>query len=96
MTLVVKSEFILGAIAEEMGVELNQESYEASLAEYVAYYGLASSEPLFESYGYGDLVYGERMVKNMHIQSDLLEKLTETAVITIAEPVEESTESVTE
>ena len=96
LTLVVKSEFILGAIAEEMGVELNQESYEASLAEYVAYYGLASSEPLFESYGYGDLVYGERMVKNMHIQSDLLEKLTETAVITIAEPVEESTESVTE
>ena len=96
LTLVVKSEFILGAIADEMGVELDQEAYEASLAEYVAYYGLESEEPLFEAYGYGDVVYGERMVKAMHVQSDLLEKLTETAVITIAEPVEESTESVTE
>lgn len=99
LTLVVKSEFILGAIADEMGVALDQEAYEASLAEYVAYYGLASEEPLFESYGYGDVVYGERMVENMHIQSDVLEKLAETAVITIAEPVEEAvptTETATE
>ena len=99
LTLSVKLEFILGAIAQEMGVELDQAAYEASLAEYVAYYNLESAEPMFESYGYGDVVYGERMVENMHLQSDLLEKLTETAVITIAEPVEEAvlnTETVTE
>lgn len=99
LTLCVKIEFILGAIAQEMGVELDQEAYEASLAEYVSYYNLESAEPLFESYGYGDVAYGERMVKEMHLQSDLLEKLTETAVITIAEPVEETvqtTETVTE
>lgn len=89
LTLMVKLEFILGAIAQEMGMELDKEAYEAALAETVAYYGLESAEPMFESYGYGDVVYGERMVKNMHLQSDLLEKLTETAVITIAEPVEE-------
>ena len=96
LTLLVKLEFILGAIAEDMGVELDMEAYEASLSEYVAYYGLENAEPVFESYGYGDVAYGERMVKNMHLQSDILEELTETAVVTIAKPVEESTESVTE
>jgi len=96
LTLLVKLEFILGAIAEDMGVELDMEAYEVSLAEYVAYYGLENAEPVFESYGYGDVTYGERMVKNMHLQSDILEKLAETAVVTIAEPVEESTESAAE
>lgn len=99
LTLSVKLEFILGTIAQEMGVELDQEAYESDLAERVSYYNLESAEPLFESYGYGDVVYGERMLKDMHLQSDLLEKLTETAVITIAEPVEETvptTETVTE
>ena len=96
LTLSVKLEFILEAIAADMGLALDEEAYEASLAEYVTYYGLESAEPVFESYGYGDLVYGERMVKSMHLQSDLLEKLMETAVVTVAEPVEESTESATE
>jgi len=96
LTLSVKLEFILEAIAQEMGMELDMTAYEASLAEYVAYYGLETAEPVFESYGYGDVAYGERMVKSMHLQSDLLEKLMETAVVTVAEPVEESTESATE
>ena len=99
LTLVVKLEFILGTIAQEMGVELDEEAYEADLAERVSYYNLETAEPIFESYGYGDVAYGERMLKDMHLQSDLLEKLAETAVITIAEPVEETvptTETVTE
>lgn len=96
LTAIVEIEFILGAIADKEGVALDQEAYEASLAEYVAYYGLTSEEPLFEHYGYGDAVYGKRVLENMYIQSDLLEKLTETAVVTIAEATEESTESVTE
>ena len=96
LTLLVKLEFILGAIAEDMGVVLDQEAYEASLAEYVAYYGLENADPVFESYGYGDLVYGERMVKSMHLQSDILEKMAETAVVTVAAPAEESTESAAE
>jgi len=96
LTLLVKLEFILGAIAEEMELEVDMTAYEADLAEYVAYYGLENADPIFESYGYGDLVYGERMMKNGHLQNDVLEKLADAAVITIAEPAEESTESVTE
>lgn len=93
LTISVKLDFILGTIAQEMGMELDTESYETELAEYVSYYSLESSEPLFESYGYGDVAYGEKRMKEMHLQSDLLEKLTETAVITIAEPVEETVET---
>lgn len=99
VTREVKLEFILGAMVQELGLELNTAAYEADLAERVEYYGLASADPLFESYGYGDVVFGEKRMKEMHVQVDLLKKLTETAVITIAEPVEETvetTEDVTE
>lgn len=92
LTQIVKIEFILGAIADKEGIVLDRETYDEAIAEYVAYYGLDSAEPLYESYGYGDVTYGERMMESMYLQSDVLEKLTETAIITIAE----TTESVTE
>ena len=95
LTIQVKLDFILGAIAQEMGVELDAEAYEADLAAQVSYYQLESQDVMFESYGFGDVAYGEKRMKEMHLQSDLLEKLMETAVVTIAEPVEE-TETVTE
>jgi len=96
LTLSVKLEFILAVIAEEIGMELDTEAYESDLAETMSYYGLTSAEEMYVSSGYGDASYGEKMLKQMHLQSDLLEKLVETAVITVAEPVEESTESVSE
>ena len=93
VTTEVKTEFILGAIAREMGMELDTDRYESELSEYVAYYGLESADALFESYGYGDVEYGEKRMKEMHLQSDVLEKIAETAIVTIAEPVEEIVES---
>lgn len=89
----VKLNFILNTIAQEMGMELDTESYETELEEYVSYYGLESADTMFESYGYGDAVYGEKRMKEMHVQSNLLEKLAESAIITIVEPVEETTEN---
>lgn len=93
VTTEIETEFILGAIAQEMGMELDTDRYESELSEYVAYYGLESADQLFASYGYGDVVYGEKRMKEMHLQSDVLEKLAETAVITIAEPATETVES---
>ncbi|MBR5127357.1 MAG: FKBP-type peptidyl-prolyl cis-trans isomerase [Roseburia sp.] len=93
ITTEIKLQFILGAIAKEVGVELNTEGYETELANYVSYYGLETAEPIFAAYGYGDPVFGEKRMKEMYVQADLLEKLTETADITIAEPVEEVVET---
>ena len=89
LTIEVKLEFILGALATELGITLNEEAYEADLDEMLSYYGLTDREPVFESYGYGDAVFGEKRMKDMHVQSDVIEKLLETAVITIAEPAAE-------
>ena len=85
----VKCEFILGAIAAEMGIALDEASYDADLQEMLGYYGITDKAPVYQSYGYGDVAYGEKRMKEMHIQSDVLEKLLETAVITVAEPLTE-------
>ena len=89
LTIEVKLEFILGAIASELGITLDEASYEADLTEMLGYYGIADRAPVFQSYGYGDVVFGEKRMKDMHVQSDVIEKLLETAVITIAEPAAE-------
>lgn len=96
VTTEIKTEFILGAIAREMGMELDTAQYEAELAERVAYYGLESADAMFESYGYGDITFGEKRMKEMYLQSKLLEKLAETAIVTIAEPAEETVETTEE
>lgn len=81
-------EFILGAIAEKEGITLNQEAYEADLADLLSYYGHESADLVFETYGYGDLDYGEMRMKNMHVQSQVIDLLKKTAVITVAEQEE--------
>lgn len=91
----VKLDFILGALAEELGITLDEAAYETDLAEMLEYYGMTDKNMVFKSYGYGDAVFGEKRMKDMHVQSDVIDKLLETAVITVAESVEE-TETVTE
>lgn len=93
----VQMEFILGAIAEKEGITLDQEAYESDLADLLSYYGLTSTDTIFQTYGYGDLVYGEMRMKNMHVQSQIIDMLKENAVVTVAEPSEEpSTETTAE
>lgn len=84
----VKLEFILGAIADEVGVVLDETAYEADLAEMLEYYGMTDKNEVYRIYGYGDAVYGEKRMKEMHIQSDVIEKLLETAIITVVESSE--------
>ena len=91
----LKLELILGTIAEELGVTLDEAAFEADLAEMLEYYGMTDKNMVYRIYGYGDAAFGEKRMKDMHIQSDVIEKLLESAEITIVEPVE-STETVTE
>ena len=57
--------------------------------------GYGSADALYSSYGYGDSVYGENQIRVIYLARLVLDKLSETAVITEA-PAEaaESTESV--
>ena len=89
LTIEVKLEFILGAIANELGMTLDEEAYESDLAEMLGYYGIEDRTPVYMSYGYGDAAFGEKRMQDMHIQSDVLEKLLETAVITVAQSAAE-------
>ena len=82
----LKMEFISEAIAEEMGITLNQEVYDADLASVMSYYGMEDSSEIYESSGWGDAAYGEKRMKNVYIQEDVFAALTETAVFSIAEP----------
>lgn len=88
LTEETKLEFIVGTIAQEMGLELSQKDYEERLASLMSYYGITSEEEVFEAYGYGDVVYGEEILKQFYLQDDALGKLAETVVITIADPFE--------
>lgn len=93
----VEMEFILGAIAEKEGITIDQEAYESDLADLLSYYGLTSTDTVFQTYGYGDLAYGEMRMKNMHVQSQIIDMLKETAAVTVAETEEEpATETATE
>lgn len=89
LTKEVKLEFILGAIAQELEISFDEEGYEAELADLLSYYGMTDNTLILESYGYGDLIYGENRLKALHLQEDVFEKLIETAAITIAQPTEE-------
>ena len=89
LTIEVKMEFILGAIAEKENIVLDEAAYMQDLTELLSYYGLSSSDPVFETYGYGDVTYGQMRMRAMHIQSQVIDKIKETAVISVAEKTEE-------
>ena len=88
----IKLEIILGTIAEELGITLDEASYETDLAEMLEYYGMTDKSMVYKIYGYGDAVFGEKRMKDMHIQSDVLDKLVESAVYTVVESTETTAE----
>lgn len=92
---VIKVEFILGAIAEEMGIVFDEAAFEEKINTLVKNNNFTDEniKEMFGSYGYGDVEYGERCMKMEELWLDVLDALKETAVITVAEPAEETTES---
>lgn len=83
-----KLEFIFQAIAEKEGIELDQEGFDTEINDMMTYYGLSDASTIYESYGYGDAVYGERYMKILYVSNSALEKIRETAVITTDIPEE--------
>jgi len=84
----VQYEFILSAIAEKEGIGFDEAFFEEYVENAVAEGGYGNRETLYEIVGYGDAAYGEMYMENSSIWTKVLEKLEETAVITVAEPAE--------
>lgn len=79
----IQMELILGAIAAELGLQMDEEEYESYVEDMVSSGGYESKDALYELYGYGDIVYGERYLKDIYICNLALKQLTEDADVTV-------------
>ena len=91
----IRIEFILQAIAEEMGLTIDEEECASYVASSVSNGGYESEEAMYALYGYGDAAYGERYFRDIYLCNMALEKLVEDADVTVDPTLIES-EEVTE
>ena len=91
----IKLELVVKAIAAAEKIEIDEDEFTSYVDTIVSNNGYGSADALYSSYGYGDSVYGENQIRVIYLARLVLDKLSETAVITEA-PAEaaESTESV--
>lgn len=91
----IRLELIMDAIAEEMGIALDEDEFETYVAKMVSNNGYESAEAMYKLYGYGDTAYGERYFKDLYTYDKALDKILETAEVTVdpaAAPETEGTE----
>lgn len=88
----IKLELILGAIADEMGLEFDEEEYDSYVESMVSGSGYESAEAMYELYGYGDAAYGEKYFKNIYVCNLALEQLVNNAQVTVDPTLTESEE----
>lgn len=93
----IRLELILDAIAEEMGLVVDEEEYTTYLNNAVLSSGYGTAETVYEIYGYGDAEYGERYFKELYLYDMTLDKLLETTTViedpSLAEAEEEIIET---
>lgn len=79
----IRLEFVMDAIADEMGIEVTEEEC-ASYADQVATSGgYASTEAMYEIYGYGDAEYGKVYFSDLYRYDQALEKVIEMATVNV-------------
>ena len=81
----IRLELIMDAIAEEMGVELDQDDYDTYVSQLVSNNGYASAEAMYNYYGYGDTAYGETYFNNLYTYDVALEDVTANATVNVME-----------
>lgn len=79
----IKLEFILSAIADELGLEFDEEEYDSYVESMVSGSGYESAEAMYELYGYGDAAYGEKYFKDIYVCNLALEQLVNNAQVTV-------------
>lgn len=86
----IRIELILQAIAEEMGLTLDEEKFASYAASMVSGNGYGTEETMYALYGYGDAAYGEQYFRELYVCNMALEELTKNAEVTVDATPEES------
>lgn len=79
----IELELILGAIAAELEISVDEEEYGDYVEDMVSSGGYESAAALYELYGYGDAEYGERYLRDIYLCNLALEQLTKKADVTV-------------
>ena len=87
----IKLELIVKAIAEKEDIQIDDTEFENYVNNIVSNGGYGDADTLYSNYGYGDAVYGENQIRVIYLAGLVLDKLSETAVVT--ENAVEETES---
>lgn len=92
----IRLELIMDAIAEELGVTLDEAEYTTYVQQMATSNGYESPEAMYGLYGYGDAVYGERYFKKLYTYDTALEKVVANATVNVVPAAvdEEGTEGV--
>lgn len=88
----ISLELILDAITEEMGLTLDEDTYQSSVVS-MAQSSYGTVESMYNMYGYGDAVYGEAYLRKLYLYDQALDQVLETAVVTVT-PADDAVESV--
>jgi trigger factor len=88
----VKIQLIMDAIAEEMGLTIDETAYSEYVEQLISSgttYGYYSDEDaMYEYYGYGDKVYGESYLRSLYLYDQALEDISENATVTVVPETE--------
>lgn len=96
----IRLELVLDALAEELGVEVDEETVTEGLTQMVQYGGYESLEAMYTFAGYGDAAYGEKNLRKRFLYQEAVAQVMETATVSVEEPAkteaEENANSATE
>lgn len=83
MTKSISLELIMDAIAQELGVTLDEEEFTAYVEQMVTNNGYESADAMYNIYGYGDSAYGERYFRDLYTYDQALEKVVGNATVNV-------------
>ena len=95
----IQLELIIKAIAEKEDIQIDDTEFENYVSSIVSNGSYGDADTLYTNYGYGDAVYGENQIRVIYLAGKVLDRLSETAIVTenaVEENTEDSTEAVAE
>ena len=81
MERTISIEFVVDAIAQELGIRVDEAEYAEYVAQAVEEEYCSTVDELYELYGYGDAAYGEKYFRDIYRYTQTLKILAEDAVV---------------